>query len=254
MPYPGGLLSRPEYAKWNALRDKDASRWLTLSFNRFLLRTPYSSRQRNTLGLTETIHHHNDYLWGDAVWLLTSLITASFARNGWPTEITGMDNGQVADLPLHSVNGPANRKCRFHWKLCCQGSLPRIWLGAESHHSSANPTVTVPTCCGHPCCIGRKCMTTKRLLPPVAPWPTSPISSWPAGFRKPYRATSRDCDPTHCQQMTLVLPSERLVRQLVTTTGAGADVPSKYRNETDQSGKRQVDLRSSHRGTGTQWR
>jgi predicted component of type VI protein secretion system len=56
------------------------------------LRQPYTADQRNTLGLTESIHHNNDYLWGEPVWLLANLITASFARCHWPTEITGMDN------------------------------------------------------------------------------------------------------------------------------------------------------------------
>ena len=62
MPYPGGLLSRPEYDKWIALRKKDASRWFSLCCNRFLLRPPYTVDQRNTLGLTESIHRRNDHL------------------------------------------------------------------------------------------------------------------------------------------------------------------------------------------------
>ena len=106
MPYPGSLLSRQEYAKWNSLRDKDASRWLCMCFNRFLLRSPYISQQRNSLGLIETIRRHNDYLWGESVWLLACLISASFARTGWPTEITGMDNGHIEGLPTHRVTRP----------------------------------------------------------------------------------------------------------------------------------------------------
>lgn len=75
----------------------DASRWLTLCCNRFLLRLPYTPLH-NTLGLEESIQHHNDYLWGEPVWLLTSLITVSFARCHW--------HGQVEDLPLYRVAKP----------------------------------------------------------------------------------------------------------------------------------------------------
>ena len=123
MPYPGSLLSRPEYDKWNALRQKDASRWLCVCFNRFLLRAPYLPEQRNTLGLAETIHQHEEYLWGEPVWLLAGLIAGSFARSGWPSEITGMTNGQVEDLPLYQSGEPGGQELQLPLAAMLSGQL-----------------------------------------------------------------------------------------------------------------------------------
>jgi type VI secretion system protein ImpC len=99
--YPGTLLERPQYTAWNALRDKDCSRWLAAVFNRFLLRLPEADE---TSGAPrESALQSADYLWGDPVWLVGCLVTRSFAEKGWPTEIAGTTGGRIDDLLIRPL-------------------------------------------------------------------------------------------------------------------------------------------------------
>jgi type VI secretion system protein ImpC len=99
--YPGTLFERPQYTKWNALRDKDCSRWLAAAFNRFLLRLPEGEEESGAP--RESARQSADYLWGDPVWLVGCLVTRSFAERGWPTEISGTTGGRIDDLPIRPL-------------------------------------------------------------------------------------------------------------------------------------------------------
>ena len=101
---PGTLLDQPQFQPWNALRDKECSRWLGAAYNPFLLRPARSLKTDRQLRF-----HGGDAagpLWGSASWAVASLIVASLARTGWPTEITGVKGGMVDDLPLITVTLP----------------------------------------------------------------------------------------------------------------------------------------------------
>lgn len=99
LPYLGEILKRSEYVKWNGFRESESSRWIMVAFNRFLLRLPYGNDNRTKrFNFVET---EPIYLWGNAVWGISSLLTSSFARMGWATEIVGMRNGIIPDLPIH---------------------------------------------------------------------------------------------------------------------------------------------------------
>ncbi len=99
LPYLGEILKRSEYVKWNGFRESESSRWIMVVFNRFLLRLPYGNDNRTKrFNFIET---EPAYLWGNAVWGVSSLLTSSFARIGWATEIIGMRNGVIPDLPIH---------------------------------------------------------------------------------------------------------------------------------------------------------
>lgn len=101
--YAGTLFEQPEYIKWNALRGREATRWLAVACNRFLLRDPYRPQQRLAAGLRESIDGESDYLWGSPVWAVGTLAAASFARGGWPSEISGSVAGQLDNLPLRPL-------------------------------------------------------------------------------------------------------------------------------------------------------
>ncbi len=106
LPLLSTLLESPEYAKYDGLRRDPSSRWLALGFNRFLLRYAYGEEGRRikSFDLRESTTADADYLWGNPVWLLASLMSRSHARVGWPTEISGRHNGgAIADLPLRSI-------------------------------------------------------------------------------------------------------------------------------------------------------
>lgn len=98
LPYLKEFFSGPEYVKWRGFRETPSARWITLAFNRFLLRSLYGKENRikryefNEVGMF--------YVWGNPVWALGVLINGSFARIGWATEITGAKNGTIEDLPV----------------------------------------------------------------------------------------------------------------------------------------------------------
>lgn len=90
---PAALLEAPgRFDQWNALRDKEAGRWLVAACNRFRLPpdgdpTTWTPR------------------WGQPAWILGILAGHSQAAIGWPTDITG--RGRAVDsLPLATVGAP----------------------------------------------------------------------------------------------------------------------------------------------------
>jgi type VI secretion system ImpC/EvpB family protein/type VI secretion system ImpB/VipA family protein len=107
LSYLGALFDQPEYAKWKSLRESDASRWLALVFNRFLLRLPYGPEQVRVRAFefSESLFAPagDAYLWGNPVWAVASLLTRRFAATGWCLEFTGWDNGVIEDLPIHEI-------------------------------------------------------------------------------------------------------------------------------------------------------
>ena len=113
LPFLGRFMEQQQYIKWNALRQKDCSRWLAVAFNRFLLREPYDEKHRQAGGLAEEVTRVDQLLWGSPVWAVTSLVTGSHVRTGWPTEITGLEDGCMEDLPIHEVPGDGARTVRI---------------------------------------------------------------------------------------------------------------------------------------------
>ena len=113
LPYMGRFMEQQQYIKWNSLRQKDCSRWLAVAFNRFLLREPYGEKDRDAGALAEDVCRVDQLLWGSPVWAVAALVTGSHVRTGWPTEITGMDDGCIEDLPIHEVAGDGARTVRI---------------------------------------------------------------------------------------------------------------------------------------------
>jgi type VI secretion system protein ImpC len=84
---PGTTLPvGPGFDKWRGLRAKPAARWLVAAWNPFLLASGKGGEQ-----------------WGDPAWLVGALIARSVAQQGWPTEISGSENGRIDGLDLHEV-------------------------------------------------------------------------------------------------------------------------------------------------------
>ena len=242
MPYPGGLLSQPEYDKWNALRDKDASRWLTVCFNRFLLRPPYPAQQRHSVGLSENIRQPGDYLWGDPVWILASLVTASFARCGWPTEITGMDNGQQEDLPLQHLAGSDEQEMQIPLEALLSGQLAEDLAG-----SGFTPLICKPNR------DSAYVLWAPMLHRPEVYDDAAATSASRAMTHLPYQLLANRISEAVASNLPRLRAASlsandlgnaigQLLQQLVATTGADAGVAVEVQKEADESGKRQVDL------------
>lgn len=102
----GNIFDQTEYVKWRSFRQGNASRWLALFFNCFLLRLPYGPEQNRVkrFEFRESARSDRSFVWGNPAWGLASLITASFAKTGWSSEITGArGGGMIEDLPLREA-------------------------------------------------------------------------------------------------------------------------------------------------------
>ncbi|HEY2473161.1 MAG TPA: type VI secretion system contractile sheath large subunit [Candidatus Cybelea sp.] len=115
-----------EYTKWNAYRDTEDSRFVTLTLPRVLARLPYGERTTKVEefdfeeapidpGDVARKMGHEDYCWTNAAYALGARLTDAFARNGWCTAIRGAENGgKVDDLPCHvftSDDGDIDLQC-----------------------------------------------------------------------------------------------------------------------------------------------
>lgn len=112
------LFGQMEYTKWRGLRDSEDSRYLGLTFPRFLLRSPYDPENRPSKSFEFTEHvtgsEHNRYLWGNASIAFASRLTESFKNNGWCVNIRGPQaGGVVEDLPLHLYEEEGEQKIKI---------------------------------------------------------------------------------------------------------------------------------------------
>ncbi|HVR11084.1 MAG TPA: type VI secretion system contractile sheath large subunit [Thermoanaerobaculia bacterium] len=106
LPDVAPIFDRTEYAAWRSFRDSEDSRYVGLTFPRFLLRLPYGQDTvpAKTFSFTEEAQgeDHGRYLWGNASFAFAATLTRSFAENGWCVNVRGpQSGGLVEDLPLH---------------------------------------------------------------------------------------------------------------------------------------------------------
>ncbi|MBI3774285.1 MAG: type VI secretion system contractile sheath large subunit [Gammaproteobacteria bacterium] len=100
LPYLGTLLAESRYSAWNALRAKDCARWLCAAYNPLLLRARYTRENTQGLDYTEAVPERDKYLWGNPGWALAVLVARSMTNAHWPTQITGMQHGQITGLEV----------------------------------------------------------------------------------------------------------------------------------------------------------
>ncbi len=106
VPDLASLFEQVEYAKWNAFRDSEDSRYVGLTVPHFLLRLPYGPDTAPVKEFDFEEHvtgaDHSKYLWGNAAFAFATRLTESFAKYGWCVNIRGPQaGGLVEDLPLH---------------------------------------------------------------------------------------------------------------------------------------------------------
>jgi len=94
---PGSRIEAVGGDPWNALRDKPGARWLMAVANPIAVRNAAAAAE---LGFTEVTTALGLPCWGNPAWAVASLLLASMARIGWPTEIAGRDAGKVENLDL----------------------------------------------------------------------------------------------------------------------------------------------------------
>lgn len=99
------IFEMPQYVKWQAFRESEDSRNVSLTLPHFLLRLPYSQDTTPVKGFNykETVvDDHKKFLWGNAAFAFASRVTDSFAKYRWCANIIGpQGGGAVEDLPIY---------------------------------------------------------------------------------------------------------------------------------------------------------
>jgi type VI secretion system ImpC/EvpB family protein len=103
----GAVLGDDDHVRYGAIRDDEASRWVSLVFNRLLLRAPYGAehdRVREFAFEENPVGEDAHYLWGGAAWGIGALIATSVERTGWGTVLLGPgDDTSLAELPIRPL-------------------------------------------------------------------------------------------------------------------------------------------------------
>lgn len=104
-------MSRPDYLKWNTIRDDEDSRFIGVVLPRILMRGPYDDdgSRIDRFIYREDVSRPDggDYLWGNPGYAYAAVLMRSFATSGWLADIRGLrqdveGGGLVTDLPALS--------------------------------------------------------------------------------------------------------------------------------------------------------
>jgi type VI secretion system protein ImpC len=109
IPNKTSHLSTAEYIKWRSFRDSEDSRYVGLTFPRFMLRLPYGP---DTVAVKSfnykedvTGSKHDRYLWGNASFAFASNMVRAYISDGWCVQIRGPQaGGKVENLPFHTYD------------------------------------------------------------------------------------------------------------------------------------------------------
>ncbi|MCF3592857.1 type VI secretion system contractile sheath large subunit [Rhodobacteraceae bacterium LMO-12] len=112
------IVSSPDYASWQSLRESEDARYIGLTMPRVLARLPYGAETVPVKGFDfeEVIDgKHDHYTWMNAAFTMGVNINRSHKLYGWGTQIRGVESGgTVTNLPVHSFptdDGSVAMKC-----------------------------------------------------------------------------------------------------------------------------------------------
>lgn len=112
------IVSSPDYASWQSLRESEDSRYIGLTMPRVLGRLPYGAATVPVKGFAfeEDIKgDHENYVWMNAAFAMGVNVNRSHKLFGWGTQIRGVESGgTVINLPVHTFptdDGTVAMKC-----------------------------------------------------------------------------------------------------------------------------------------------
>ena len=112
------IVSSPDYASWQSLRESEDARYIGLTMPRVLGRLPYGADTVPVKGFDfeEVIDgKHDHYVWMNAAFAMGVNINRSHKLYGWGTQIRGVESGgTVMNLPVHTFptdDGSVAMKC-----------------------------------------------------------------------------------------------------------------------------------------------
>lgn len=149
-------FSSPTYAAWNAFRDSDESRYVTLTLPSTLARLPYGKnggkaktfdyQELNTdVDLNQRPKDNSELVWSNAAYDLSLKMNDAFTAFGWCTAIRGLENGGKVDhlpnLTFKSDAGDVQQACPVETNLTDErekelsdlGFLPLVHYKNTSH-------------------------------------------------------------------------------------------------------------------------
>ncbi|MCX7888220.1 MAG: type VI secretion system contractile sheath large subunit [Rhodobacteraceae bacterium] len=112
------IVSSPDYASWQSLRESEDARYIGLTMPRVLARLPYGAATVPVKGFAfeeEIDGKHDHYVWMNAAFAMGVNINRSHKLYGWGTQIRGVESGgAVLNLPVHTFptdDGSVAMKC-----------------------------------------------------------------------------------------------------------------------------------------------
>ena len=112
------IVSSPDYASWQSLRESEDARYIGLTMPRVLARLPYGAATIPVKGFAfeeQLDGKHDHYVWMNAAFAMGVNINRSHKLYGWGTQIRGVESGgAVINLPVHSFptdDGSIAMKC-----------------------------------------------------------------------------------------------------------------------------------------------
>lgn len=112
------IVSSPDYASWQSLRESEDARYIGLTMPRVLARLPYGAETVPVKGFDyeeDVAADHNKYTWMNAAFAMGVNINRSHKLYGWGTQIRGVESGgTVTNLPVHTFptdDGSVAMKC-----------------------------------------------------------------------------------------------------------------------------------------------
>ncbi|MEX5729111.1 type VI secretion system protein ImpC [Rhodovulum iodosum] len=112
------IVSSPDYASWQSLRESEDARYIGLTMPRVLGRLPYGAETVPVKGFDfeEKIDgDHDNYVWMNAAFAMGVNINRSHKLYGWGSQIRGVESGgTVTNLPVHTFptdDGSVAMKC-----------------------------------------------------------------------------------------------------------------------------------------------
>ncbi len=112
------IVSSPDYASWQSLRESEDARYIGLTMPRVLARLPYGADTVPVKGFAfeeEIDGKHDHYVWMNAAFAMGVNINRSHKLYGWGTQIRGVESGgTVLNLPVHTFptdDGSVAMKC-----------------------------------------------------------------------------------------------------------------------------------------------
>ncbi|ABA81081.1 type VI secretion system contractile sheath large subunit [Rhodobacter sphaeroides] len=112
------IVSSPDYASWQSLRESEDSRYIGLTLPRVLARLPYGAATIPVKGFAfeeEIDGKHDHYVWMNAAFPMGVNINRSHKLYSWGTQIRGVETGgSVINLPVHTFptdDGSVAMKC-----------------------------------------------------------------------------------------------------------------------------------------------